>query len=182
MSINYVTSYTSLYLRGSPRTGAFVAGLMGVSLIMGGAGTLDAQDRERIVFETGVGALSAVTIYVRDQERALRWYTERLGFEVRRDDWYGSGERVLAIAPPGQEAPLIYLESITSSPDPQNPSPVGGQSGWVFQVTDLIDSYARLRDLDVRFTQPPRETIDGWRATFVDLYGNRWGLWEPGGS
>jgi hypothetical protein len=57
---------------------------------------------------------------------------------------------------------------------------VGNQGGWVFQTSDLIDTYMRLRDLNVRFTESPTETMDGVRAMFVDLYGNEWTLLEPG--
>lgn len=181
MTSNSNSVVSSLRMQGGrPRT--IFTGLAAVLPAMGSAGTLAAQNREPIVFETGVGALSAVTIYVRDQERARRWYSERLGFEVRTDVWYAGGERVLAVAPPGQESPLIFLEVAVTGRPSGTPSPVGAQSGWVFEAADLVDTYARLRDLDVRFSEPPRETVDGWRATFVDLYGNQWGLWQPGGS
>ena len=133
-----------------------------------------------MVFQTGIGPLTALTIYVRDHEQALRWYTERLGFEVRVDEDYARGERTLAIAPPGQEAPLIFLGLTTTRHNPQYSSLVGNQDGWVFQATDLIDTYMRLRDLNVRFTESPTETLEGLRATFVDLYGNEWILVEPG--
>lgn len=158
---------------------AVFSSLAVLSLLAGDSGTLDAQDREPIRFETRIGPLSAVTVYVHDQERALRWYSERLGFEVRTDEWYASGERALAIAPPGQETPLIFLQPVTAGPTAQDASQVGAQSGWVFQTADIADTYMRLRDMDVRFTESPREVGDGWLATFVDLYGNRWSLWQP---
>lgn len=182
MSDNNVVSDRCPYLRSFRPARANLPSLAGILLVMGHAAVLEAQDREPITFETGIGALSAVTVFVHDQERALRWYTERLGFEIRADEWYASGDRSLAIAPPGQDTPLIFLELAAADRDPRNPSPVGTQSGWVFQVADLVDTYARLRDLDVRFEESPTETMDGWRATFVDLYGNRWRLWQPLGG
>jgi catechol 2,3-dioxygenase-like lactoylglutathione lyase family enzyme len=183
MSRNAVISYISLYAKCPPPVRTALASLVAVLLVVGSAGELRAQEREPISFETGIGHLTAVNLYVRDCERALRWYTERLGFEVRLDVVYGSGERVLAIAPPGQETPLIHLVLTTTRESARDPSLVGRQGGWVFEAPDLLDTYMRLRELDVRFTESPTETIEGGlRATFVDLYGNEWVLLEPGGS
>lgn len=149
-------------------------------LILGMARGLAAQEpSEPIRFWTGIGELVSVTIYVPDREQALDWYTERLGFEVRVDEWYAADERFVAIAPPGQESPLIILEDVSDRVNPQNRGRVGTQGGWVFHVTDLIDTYMRLWDLSVRFTETPTETPAGMRAKFVDLLGNEWTLLQP---
>lgn len=153
-------------------------GLAAVALILGMGRALGAQEPAPMVFQSGIGPLAAVTIYVRDHERALRWYTERLGFEVRVDLEYASGERVLAVSPPGQETPLIHLALTTTRENPEYSSLVGNQGGWIFQTSDLVETYMQLRDLNVRFTESPTETFDGMRAIFVDLYGNEWTLLE----
>ena len=133
-------------------------------------------------FWTGIGELTAITIYVPDQERALVWYTEKLGFEVRIDEWDELVRRHVAIAPPGQDRPLITLEQTTARQNPRFRGRVGSQSGWVFHAPDLIDTYMRLQDLGVRFTEPPTETTEGLRAMFVDLLGNEWILLQPAGA
>jgi catechol 2,3-dioxygenase-like lactoylglutathione lyase family enzyme len=132
-----------------------------------------------IQFWTGIGELVSITIYVPDQEQALDWYTERLGFEVRVDEWYAADERFVAIAPPGQDHPLIVLEDVSIRGNPQYAGQVGAQGGWVFHVADLVDTYMRLWDLSVRFTETPIETPLGMRAKFVDLLGNEWTLLQP---
>jgi phosphoserine phosphatase RsbU/P len=44
--------------------------------------------------------MHAVSVYVRDQERSLRFYLDRLGFQVAFDARVESGQRLLAVAPP----------------------------------------------------------------------------------
>ena len=44
--------------------------------------------------------IGTVTMYVRDQEEALRFYTEKLGFEKRADNPMPDGGRWLTVAPP----------------------------------------------------------------------------------
>ena len=46
-------------------------------------------------------------VYVRDQEAALRFYVDRLGFETIMDDRFGDDFRWLTVAPPGGESMLI---------------------------------------------------------------------------
>ncbi len=141
---------------------------------------VQAQEPSRpIRFRTGIGELAAITVYVRDQQRALDWYSERLGFEVRVDEWRGADQRILAISLPGQDRPLIFLERVSDRHNPQYLGRIGGQGGWVFSAPDLIETYMRLRDLDVRFTETPVETSQGLRAAFVDLLGNEWILVQP---
>lgn len=140
------------------------------------------EPTQPIRFWTGIGELAAVTIYVPDQERALIWYTEKLGFEVRIDEWDEMVRRHVAIAPPGQDRLLITLEQTTASQNPRFRGRVGSQGGWVFHASDLIETYMRLQDLGVRFTEPPTETTKGLRAMFVDLLGNEWILLQPAGA
>ncbi len=47
---------------------------------------------------TGVGT---VIVPVRDQDEALRFYVEQLGFETRMDGTFGDGQRWIEVAPPG---------------------------------------------------------------------------------
>ena len=53
--------------------------------------------------------LAHVTVLVKDQEEALRFYTEKLGLEKRQDDRMGDF-RWLTVAPPGQPDVAIVLQ------------------------------------------------------------------------
>ncbi|HXF35054.1 MAG TPA: hypothetical protein VN603_10830 [Candidatus Acidoferrales bacterium] len=50
---------------------------------------------------TGITQVATVFVPVADQDRALRFYLERLGFEKRADFQYGQGSRWLEVAPRG---------------------------------------------------------------------------------
>lgn len=52
-----------------------------------------------------ITALDHVTVVVRDQDEALKFYTEKLGLEKRADSGYGNGYRWLTAAPKGQQNP-----------------------------------------------------------------------------
>ena len=53
------------------------------------------------VAATGITGLATVAIPVSDQERALAFYVDTLGFEKRRDAAFGAGNRWIEVAPPG---------------------------------------------------------------------------------
>ena len=53
--------------------------------------------------------LAIVTIFVRDQDEALSFYTEKLGLEKRSDNTFGPGIRWLTVAPAGQREVEIVL-------------------------------------------------------------------------
>ncbi len=86
---------------------------------------------------TTVTNIGVVMFSVADQDAALAFYTEKLGFEVRGDDRFGEhGEhRWLEVAPPGSTARLAL-----------NP-PMGGQPGGGgigVETTDVLGEHRRL--------------------------------------
>jgi catechol 2,3-dioxygenase-like lactoylglutathione lyase family enzyme len=52
-----------------------------------------------------------VIVPVSDQDRALEFYRDVLGFEVRGDTAYGEGERWLEVAPPGAATSIAIVET-----------------------------------------------------------------------
>jgi predicted enzyme related to lactoylglutathione lyase len=128
--------------------------------------------------------LSHVTILVHDQDEALRFYTEKLGFEKRSDVAFGPGMRWLTVAPAGQSD----LEIVLQKPDPamhgeesaqQMQEMVGRGTTWVFECDDCRATYATLRERGVEFQSELREEPYGIEAVFVDLYGNSFSLLQP---
>ena len=55
-------------------------------------------------------SLHAVNVYVRDQERSLRFYTEQLGFNLAFDAHLQSGQRWVAVSPPDGSAVLSLVQ------------------------------------------------------------------------
>ena len=51
--------------------------------------------------------VKTVAVYVSDQEEAVRFYTEKLGFEVRRNQLMGPGGNWIEVAPPGAQSRVV---------------------------------------------------------------------------
>jgi catechol 2,3-dioxygenase-like lactoylglutathione lyase family enzyme len=102
---------------------------------------------------TTVTNIGVVMFTVSDQDAALAFYTEKLGFEVRGDTPYGENNeaRWLEVAPPGSTARLALNA-------PMNDEPGGGTIG--VETTDVNGEHARLQaiggiDLDPEPMRPP---------------------------
>src|SRR5436309_12845285 len=94
-----------------------------------------------------------VNIYVKDQERSLRFYQETLGFRVAFDARVGSRDRFRAVAPPAGTAVLTLIQ-----PEPDSPQCrlIGRATQVVFVTEDLPATYREWRRRGVRFRSPPR--------------------------
>jgi catechol 2,3-dioxygenase-like lactoylglutathione lyase family enzyme len=61
--------------------------------------------------KTHITRIGTVLVPVSDQDRALRFFTETLGFETRIDGEFGGGERWIEVAPPGAETTIALIDS-----------------------------------------------------------------------
>ena len=89
---------------------------------------------------TTVANLGVAMFTVSDQDAALAFYTEKLGYEVRADIPFGGGNRWLEVAPPGSTARLALNP-------PMNDEPGGGSIG--VETPDLATEHERLKGLGV---------------------------------
>ncbi|MBI3980161.1 MAG: D-glycero-beta-D-manno-heptose 1-phosphate adenylyltransferase [Chloroflexi bacterium] len=121
--------------------------------------------------------IATVTMYVRDQDEVLKFYTEKLGFEKREDATFGPGFRWLTIAPPGGQTELVLLK-----PDPNVLGPelarraeaeIGFAPHLVLWADDVEATYRALSARGVEFVESPAvQPWGGVMAQFRDLYGN----------
>ncbi len=125
--------------------------------------------------------LSLVTILVRDQEEALRWFTETLGLKKLQDASYGNGARWLVVTPHDQSDFGIVLQK----PEPEEHGAerarmrmeqIGKGTTWVFRADNLDETYQTLSARGVKFLSPPKALRWGRQAIFQDLYGNQYAL------
>jgi catechol 2,3-dioxygenase-like lactoylglutathione lyase family enzyme len=125
--------------------------------------------------EPGIDRVLRVSLLVRDQDAALRWYTDVLGFEKRADDRSRPGFRWLTVGPSRQpDFELVLLQA-----SPEQMTFVGKQPTSVVATSDCRGAYERLKARGVQFASPPAETGWGVSAVFTDLYGNGYNLLEP---
>jgi catechol 2,3-dioxygenase-like lactoylglutathione lyase family enzyme len=89
--------------------------------------------------QTRIAKIGVVCVPVSDQERALAFYTEVLGFEQRTDVPFGNGYRWIEVAPPGADTTIAIVP-----PPPGNPTG-GMQTGIGLQTHDIDALHADLR-------------------------------------
>jgi catechol 2,3-dioxygenase-like lactoylglutathione lyase family enzyme len=114
------------------------------------------------------------SVYVDDQDRALRFYTEVLGFEKMEDVPVGDYRWLTLVTPGEAEGTRLLLE-----PD-AHPAVKPFKDALVddgipftsFAVDDVQSEFERLRSLGVRFTQPPTDLGPATTAVFEDTCGN----------
>ncbi|MFJ9542926.1 VOC family protein [Streptomyces sp. NPDC101225] len=114
-----------------------------------------------------------VTIYVTDQDRALRFYTDQLGLE-KRVDVTGPDGRFLTVAVPGNPLQFVLWAHPAAAGQPADVRP-GATPGIVFlESDDLRKDFTVLRDRGVPFDRPePEDYAFGIRIEATDPDGNR---------
>jgi lactoylglutathione lyase len=119
-----------------------------------------------------IGPIKTVGIYVEDQQRAVDFYTQKLGFEVRRKESMGPKASWIEVAPPGAQACLVlYPKSMMTNWQEMKPS-------VVFHCSDIEATCRQLETNGVRITMPPTALGWGMFAKFADLDGNEFGMTE----
>jgi catechol 2,3-dioxygenase-like lactoylglutathione lyase family enzyme len=116
-----------------------------------------------------ISNVANVTVFVKDQDAALDFYKNRLGFDVRRDDSFGGGMRWLEVAPPGGQTSIVLARGYGEWDEGQ----IGKFSRIVFMTEDCQATYEELAARGVEFTEKP--TAQPWgmvQAQFVDQDGN----------
>ncbi len=114
-----------------------------------------------------------VGLCVRDQDEALDFYTNKLGFEKRADEPMGEdGARWIEVAPYGAETRLALFTP------PGQEDRIGIFTNVVFECDDIQATYEELGGKGVEFTQEPSEQPWGMWAQFKDQDGNEFGLYS----
>jgi len=95
----------------------------------------------------------AVKIFVRDQDRSLRFYLDQLGFNLVYDTRLQSGERWVAVAPPDGTALLALVAPKSGTREYKL---IGRATQVAFVTDNVIAKYREWSDRGVRFGRPPR--------------------------
>jgi serine phosphatase RsbU (regulator of sigma subunit)/uncharacterized glyoxalase superfamily protein PhnB len=115
-----------------------------------------------------------VNIFVRDQEKSLRFYTDQLGFSLVVDESYESGVRWVAVAPPDGSTVLALITPTRNSPEYKL---IGRSRHAVLVTEDVMAKFEEWGKRGVRFHHPPQTTLWGGIFTrFDDLDGNSYAL------
>ncbi|MGH3341677.1 MAG: VOC family protein [Carbonactinosporaceae bacterium] len=118
--------------------------------------------------------INLTSVLVDDQEKALRFYTEVLGFEMKTDIPMGEARWLTVVSPEDPDGTELVLE-----PD-GHPAAKPFKGALVadgipytsFAVSDVRAEFERLRGLGVRFTQEPTDMGPVTTAVLDDTCGN----------
>jgi catechol 2,3-dioxygenase-like lactoylglutathione lyase family enzyme len=119
--------------------------------------------------------IKLTSIMVNDQDKALRFYTEVLGFRKKHEVPAGEYKWLTVVSSEGPEDLELSLEPNV------NPAAKTFQAAMFAQSIPLAakDEYARLRALGVVFTREPSEMGPVAIAVFSDTCGNLIQLYQP---
>ena len=117
-----------------------------------------------------IRGLKFVSIPVRNQDAALQFYTEKLGFRLTTDQEFSPTQRWIELAIPGAETGVVLFTPLGHE------DRVGDFQSMSFWCDDVFATADILRSKGVVFIQEPRKEHWGTSAIFADIDDNRFVL------
>jgi predicted enzyme related to lactoylglutathione lyase len=111
-----------------------------------------------------------ISIPVADQNRALDFYTEKLGFTIITDQPFDEKQRWIELRVPKAETRVVLF---TSEGEEKR---VGTFMNLSYECDDILETYRELRDRGVEFEGEPQKQPWGTYAIFKDSESNRFVL------
>ncbi|GIP03454.1 hypothetical protein J28TS4_18610 [Paenibacillus lautus] len=114
------------------------------------------------------------SIFVQDQDRALEFYSEKLGFVKKEDVPVGEFRWITLVSPEVQDGTELLLEpnEHPAAKEYQKKIFAEGIPATMFGVEDIRKEYERLREKGVKFTMEPTKMGELTIAVFDDTCGN----------
>lgn len=103
-----------------------------------------------------------VSVPVRDQKRALEFFTEKVGFEVYTDQPFSDEQRWIELKVPGADTRVVLF-----TPEAHRDW-IGGFSNITFACDDVQRTYEAMIERGVEFSEPPTTQPWGTYALFKD--------------
>ncbi len=115
------------------------------------------------------------SLFVQDQDKALKFYTEILGFVKKHDVPVGEFRWITLVSPDEQEGVELLLEpnNHPAAQEYQKKIFAEGIPATMFGVADIRKEYERLKNLGVKFFMEPTNAGEVTIAVFDDTCGNR---------
>jgi len=118
--------------------------------------------------------IKLTSVYVDDQEKALRFYTNVLGF-AKKTDFSNGPYRWLTVAPPEDPEGTELQLALNDNPAArayQQAMFQQGQPAVMFFTDDVRSDYERIKARGAEFTMPPTEVTGSTIARLRDTCGN----------
>jgi len=131
--------------------------------------------------------MTHTSIYVLNQDSAIDFYTNKLGFKVITDAPMPDGDRWITVGPPDQPGFEIILSPITRGMFSEETVKAlrelvekGAFGLGVYTCSDIYATYEELKAKGVEFTKAPVKEFYGTEALFKDDSGNWFSLAQLG--
>jgi predicted enzyme related to lactoylglutathione lyase len=122
-----------------------------------------------------INTIGGVVVMVSDQAQAVKFYAEKIGFDIRLNVPFHGGKWI-EVAPKDSESTLSIME-----PNPQAMSEeeleiakknIGRNTGVWFYTSDIQSTYEELKSKDVDITKPEKQEWGGIMSLVKDMDGN----------
>ena len=124
--------------------------------------------------------ISAITVVVPDYDEAIRFYVEKLGFDLKEDTPLSESKRWVVVMPPGaHETGLLLAKADGSEQLRAIGNQTGGRVFLFLETSDFDGDCKRYRAAGVEFLEQPRSEAYGKVVVFRDPFGNKWDLIAP---
>jgi catechol 2,3-dioxygenase-like lactoylglutathione lyase family enzyme len=124
--------------------------------------------------------IAHIAIVVNDYDEAIKFYTEKLHFDMVEDTQLSETKRWVLVRPKGSNECCLLLAKAAND---EQRSRVGNQTGgrvFLFLHTDNFErDYQNLLDHQIEIVRQPQREEYGTVAVFKDLYGNLWDMIGP---
>lgn len=118
--------------------------------------------------------IMVTSIFVEDQDKALEFYSEKLGFVKKEDVPVGEFRWITLVSPDEQDGTELLLEpnDHPAAKEYQKKIFAEGIPATMFGVADINEEYKRLLEQGVKFTMEPTKMGELTIAVFDDTCGN----------
>ena len=124
--------------------------------------------------------IGTITVQVTDQDKALEFYTKKLGFEKHQDTPMGPKQRWIEVCPPGADTRILLYKATPEMPGAASYeaalASIGKMTGMVMETDDIVSTFASLKAKGVPIVEAPKQQPYGWWGSFADQDGNIYGV------
>jgi catechol 2,3-dioxygenase-like lactoylglutathione lyase family enzyme len=124
--------------------------------------------------------IANIAIVVKNYDEAIKFYTEKLGFDLIEDTVLSETKRWVLVAPKDSTGcRLLLAQAATDEQQSRVGNQTGGRVFLFLHTDDFWRDYNNYTAKGINFVRPPLKQEYGTVAVFEDLYGNLWDMIGP---
>lgn len=121
--------------------------------------------------------IAHITVVVTNYDEAIRFYTEKLNFDLIEDTLINENKRWVLVRPKGSsECSLLLAKAVGEEQQRRIGQQTGGRVFLFLRTDDFWRDYRAMQDKNINFVREPQVEPYGTVAVFKDPFGNLWDL------